>query len=128
MFMFMTATTILCQDQKGPINKKNRLYTERENTIRVKVNKEFSIILDTNPTTGYQWQLANPLDEKILKLTSSDYKAPKTKRVGAGGKEVWTFKALAAGQTTISFKYVRPWEKDKEPEKSIAFAVNIDLE
>ena len=127
ILMFMTATTIFCQDQKGLISK-NRIYTDPESAIHAKVSEEFSIILDANPTTGYQWQLANPFDEKILKLIGSDYKAPKTKRVGAGGKEIWTFKALAAGQTTISFKYVRSWEKDKEPGKSIAFAVNIDLE
>jgi predicted secreted protein len=45
--------------------------------------------------------------------------------VGAPGKEVWTFKAVKSGKTTINFKYVRPWEKDKAPTKTTSFQVVI---
>jgi inhibitor of cysteine peptidase len=30
--------------------------------------------------------------------------------VGAPGKEIWTFKALKKGQSSISMEYSQPWE------------------
>jgi inhibitor of cysteine peptidase len=93
--------------------------------IEVRVGEEFVIILKANPTTGYQWQLAQPLDEGKVELVGSEYKAPEGDRVGAGGTEVWTFKAVGAGKTTIALEYVRPWEKDAPPAETRAFTVVI---
>jgi predicted secreted protein len=45
--------------------------------------------------------------------------------VGAGGKEIWTFKALGSGKTTIDMEYVRPWEKRVEPVDRANFLVNV---
>ena len=69
------------------------------------------VTLDSNETTGYEWQLAEDLDESIVKLVNSEYIAPETTLVGAGGQEVWTFEAAGTGETTISLEYVRPWEE-----------------
>ena len=98
--------------------------------IEATAGKEFTITLDSNRTTGFGWQLAKPLDETIVKSVKNDYQnAPqnpdKTPRVGAPGKEVWTFKALKSGKTTIEFKYVRPWEKDKDPAETKSVPVVV---
>jgi predicted secreted protein len=84
-------------------------------TIEVECEKEFTIILDSNKTTGYEWQLEGNLDKEMLSLVSSDYKIENTELVGVGGKEIWTFKTLREGSTEINFQYVRPWEKDVVP-------------
>lgn len=93
--------------------------------IEVQVGQEFAITLGSNPTTGYRWQLAEPLDESRLKLVGSEYKAPETERVGAGGREVWTFKAVGAGKTSIALRYVRPWEKDVPPAETRTFVIVV---
>lgn len=85
----------------------------KENKFKVKVGDTFKIELESNATTGYQWQLAKSLNEKIVKLVSSKYILPSSNLVGAGGTEVWTFKGIKEGKTKISLKYVRPWEKAK---------------
>lgn len=85
----------------------------------------FTITLRTSPTTGYQWQFVIPPDEKMLSLINSEYIPYKTKRVGAEGKQIWTFKALKAGEVIISLKYVRPWEKDIAPQKEASFKIII---
>lgn len=82
----------------------------KENMISVNVGANFKLNLKSNPTTGYQWQLAAPLDKSVLELVSSEYIAPNTNLTGADGKEIWIFKAVKSGKTKISFKYVRPWE------------------
>ena len=99
--------------------------------IEATAGKEFTISLKSNCTTGFRWQLAKPLDETIVKSVKNEYQAPPQKFcgefpvVGAPGKEVWTFKALKSGKTTIEFKYVRPWEKDKAPAETKSVPVVV---
>jgi len=80
--------------------------------IKVKVGEEFIITLDSNRTTGYSWQLANPIDKDILKLVGTDYEysEPDKKIVGKSGKSIWTFMPIGKGRTAISLKYSRPWD------------------
>jgi len=99
--------------------------SKQAKVIEVQAGQNFTIILKANATTGYQWQFAKPLDENLIQLISSKYLADKTNLVGAGGKQVWIFKALKAGQTNISFKYVRPWEKNTRPQKQEIYMVII---
>ena len=99
--------------------------TENSKVIEASVGKSFTITLDSNPTTGYQWQITRQLDTGLLKLVDSKYIAPKTGLVGAPGKEEWTFKATRAGKAIISFDYVRPWEKDEMPAQSDSFIIII---
>ena len=93
--------------------------------IAVTIGQEFKIKLKSNATTGYHWQLAKPPDQKFLKFRGSEYKQPDSKLVGAGGHEVWTFKALATGKTAVALDYVRPWEKDIKPVQSTNFVVIV---
>jgi inhibitor of cysteine peptidase len=94
-------------------------------TIQAAAGMEFVIILDANATTGYEWQLARPLDESRVRFVSSEYFPDNTGLVGSGGKSVWTFEALRTGKTKIFFKYVRPWEKDIPAVKESEFIVDI---
>ena len=45
--------------------------------------------------------------------------------VGAGGTEIWTFRAVREGKTTLTFGYVRPWEKGIAPVKTVAWPVTV---
>ena len=81
------------------------------NTIKATVGKEFVITLDANATTGYEWQLANPIDDSLIRLVHSEYVPDKTGLVGSGGKSIWTFTTIRAGTIKVYFKYIRPWER-----------------
>lgn len=95
------------------------------NEIQAKAGQEFTITIESNATTGYQWQLAQTPNESIVKFVKSDYKAPQNGRIGQGGEEVWTFKAVAKGTAQISMKYVRSWEKDVAPAKTQTYTVVV---
>ena len=83
-------------------------------TWEVRVNRGDSVVvtLCSNPTTGYQWsESAQVSDEAVLRQTDHEYKPAEDKNiVGGAGREVWTFKALDQGTTTVSMEYSRPWE------------------
>jgi alanine dehydrogenase len=93
--------------------------------FEVAAGEEVVMTLDSNPTTGYGWALASPLDEKVLELARSEYVPNSTLVVGSGGREIWTFRAVGPGRTKVSFKYVRPWEKDAPPAKTEEFTVMV---
>ena len=75
----------------------------------IAVGGTLTVTLDSNATTGYSWGLKEIGDTNVLQETDNKYVAPTSDLMGAGGKEVWNFKALKAGKTTISMEYSRPW-------------------
>ena len=111
----------------GLLSYKNKhpVYNSPVKNIEVKAGQRLIIRLDANPTTGYQWQLAQPLDPNILELVSSEYRPTETKLVGAGGKEAWTFKSVRPGKAKVSLKYLRPWEKDAKPAETEDFIIVV---
>ena len=73
----------------------------------------------------YCMEVKKPLERDIVKFVSSKYIVGKKRLPGAGGKELWAFKAVGAGKTNIYFKYVRPWEKDMPPAEKETFIVTV---
>ncbi len=85
----------------------------------------FQVTLKSNPTTGYSWRLGAKPDKRLVTLQGSKFIAPQTKLVGAGGTEIWTFKALKRGKTKLSLEYARPWEKNIKPVETRLYEVVI---
>ncbi len=52
--------------------------------IEVATGQKFTLTLDSNPSTGYAWQLATPVDETKVKFLRSVFNAPETDRAGRG--------------------------------------------
>lgn len=94
--------------------------------VGIMQEKEFSIVLESNPTTGYKWELLSPLNDNIVQLVKSDFVPAPGGCMGGGGKDIWTFKAVNKGTTNVSFKYIRPWEKDSVPVKEETFTVVVE--
>jgi inhibitor of cysteine peptidase len=95
--------------------------------MNVTSGQDFTVSLQSNPTTGYQWQLAQPLNPKVLKKVGSVYQASPagTGTVGAGGVEIWTFKAVGKGKDDIKMQYVRPNDKSAKPTEERVFSVTV---
>jgi len=79
--------------------------------VEVAVDNSFTVTLSSSPTTGFEWESAQISDQSVLQEVAHKFVPPEAKNVeGAAGKEVWTFKALKKGTSTISIDYSRPWE------------------
>ncbi len=91
------------------------------------VGSTITVTLCSNPTTGFQWgEQAQISDTKVVKQTSHKMVAPaNTGMVGAPGNEVWTFEALKAGASTISFSYSRPWEGGEKNVETLKLNVTV---
>ncbi|KNE60892.1 hypothetical protein AMAG_06653 [Allomyces macrogynus ATCC 38327] len=84
--------------------------------LNATVGDDFKIMLDSNATTGYQWEYVGPINiapNNVVRMTSSEYQnaAAPAGMVGVGGKQIFHFVATAPGADLISFNYKRSWEK-----------------
>lgn len=99
-----------------------RIYTDLEQAINVRVNEQFIIALESNPTTGYRWEV--DFDHSLLELVESKFEPGEQEgAVGAGGQQNFTFQGLKQSETCVTLTYQRPWEEHPVDEK--VFTVNI---
>jgi len=94
-------------------------------TIEVAAGNEFKIVIESNPSTGYHWEMIGELEESLLQFVSSEYRADEPVAPGSGGKEVWTFKALAPGEAAIVLGYYPPSNDAVEPAQTVTFTVVV---
>lgn len=119
-----TGTTFLETETPSEAGRKrDDPYSDPSVPVAVGSGKIFTLTLRSNPTTGYVWQLTEPLNKGVVQLVSHEYRGDKTGLAGAGGREIWTFKAVAPGEAAIDLKYVRPWETKAAPAKAALFKV-----
>ncbi len=120
--LFMLMTPLLVAAYDIPV------YTEANRQIVQNANQaEFTIRLDSNPSTGYSWFL-KPCDPNYIKVVQHQYIANTNKSlIGAGGVEMWRFRLSKMALTTphifnIEFVYARAWE-NKPGVKTVVFQV-----
>jgi len=83
--------------------------------VEVAVDGSLTVTLCSNPSTGFEWESARISNQTVLQQVDHKFEAPEytgdgPPPPGSPGKEVWTFKALKEGTSTISIEYSRPWE------------------
>ena len=102
------------------------IFGDPSKPVDVESGEKFVIVLPSNHSAGFKWQLANPLDSPYLKLIGTDYRQPYETLPGAPGKETWTFEAGRAGSTKINFEYTPAWQSGDNAAKKVTFNVNIN--
>jgi predicted secreted protein len=118
------SSPVLNQSTGG--NGSDKGFTDPKQPIEVQKGQKFTIILDSNRTTGYRWELAHTPDTGIVEVIGSQYEASDTEKIGSGGREIWTFTARGAGTTKLNFTYIRPWERQAGPAKTTSFEIIVE--
>ncbi|HET7390988.1 MAG TPA: protease inhibitor I42 family protein [Nitrososphaeraceae archaeon] len=93
---------------------------KQDENITVKKGQEFTIILESNPSTGYQW--IPTFNTSIINLVSHNFQ-PSTKLMGSPGTDTFKFKATNQGTEPLKMIYKRSWEKEFVKEK--VFKINV---
>lgn len=118
-----TAVEVSCDD-----------FMDQKNVTRqveVGAGDTLTVTLCSNPSTGFGWQESAQIsDQTIVQQTDHKYVAPEagagaTPVTGAPGTEVWTFKVLKKGTSTIYVEYSRPWEGGEKGEWTFRLTVVV---
>lgn len=97
--------------------------------IELEQGQVLVVTLESNPTTGYRWEVAEIQESILEQMGEAEFKASETGEpplVGAGGWEIFRFKAISAGQTTLKLGYHRPWEEGVEPINTFSIEVVVN--
>jgi len=71
------------------------------------------VTLESNPTTGYCWELVEEQGSILKQMGKAEFIPSDTGEpplVGAGGWEIFRFRAVSTGQMNLQLVYHRPWE------------------
>lgn len=95
--------------------------------MEFEAGQEFQVVLDANPSTGYDWTVDGKPDPAVVEqMGEVATRAPENPElVGAPVKEIWKFKAVAEGKTDIVFENKRSWEEDEPPAATHNVAVTV---
>jgi inhibitor of cysteine peptidase len=93
--------------------------------MQLKKGQTLVVTLEGNPTTGYSWEVAEPLDEQVLRQAGEAEFKQESEALGAGGVQILRFEAVNAGQITLKLVYHRPWEEGVEPLETYSLQVVV---
>lgn len=100
-------------------------FSHKFKAMRVPQGKIITLSLDSNPTTGFSWQLVKISDKKILEFVKKEYVPAAGGKAGSPGVEKWSFKTLKSGQVEVILEYRRPWEKNIPAEKREVYSIFV---
>jgi inhibitor of cysteine peptidase len=92
--------------------------------LSLEVGDQLDVSLESNPTTGYSWELG-PLPEG-LELVSSEFEEPGGSLVGAPGVQLFVFDVVGAGSGILRFEYVRVFDDPVVPAEVVEYVVTIE--
>ncbi len=99
---------------------------DNDGQIELEQGQILVVTLQSNPTTGYSWQQAENQEPFLEKMGEPQFTQTPTDGppvVGAGGWEIFRFKAVSVGQMTLQLGYRRSWEEGVDP--ILTFSIEV---
>ena len=94
-------------------------------TVKPGVNSVFTIALEENPTTGYQWEMS--VDTESVALLSDRYVMDEAApgMVGVGGTHFFYYQAESAGTSVINGVYKQAWMETSPEDETFTLTAEV---
>lgn len=92
--------------------------------LSVSPDMTFSLLLPANRSTGYSWTLDSPSAKGPLQSAGHTYNSLGS-QMGSGGEERFSFRTVGSGDSSLVFRYSRPWEKSGVAQKTLEIVVRV---
>jgi inhibitor of cysteine peptidase len=99
--------------------------TDHTQLITVTAGETFDLVLPANSSTGYRWDIVPEMDENLIEFVAQDYITEEPVMPGSGGVDVWTFRAINTGDTTIVLGYYPP-NNETDPDETVTFSIHVE--
>lgn len=93
--------------------------------IEIQTGDSFMVSLCSNATTGFTWSEDAEVDQALVEQTDHEFIPPDSTTVGAAGREVWAFRSLKTGKTTLFLEYSQAWAGGMKEEWTFTLIVII---
>ncbi len=122
---------VAASPQEAPVPPEIRItLQDTQNPIRLCEEQVLQLSLDSNPSTGYRWELREENgdelqitdDPLILSIAEPVFESANL-LLGAPTKQLLRLKAVQEGSRDYQLIYRRPWEKDIEPLQTLPLTI-----
>ena len=97
----------------------------KKSTVQIEKGKEYKIELPATPSTGYNWSIGSPYDTTILVFKNKIFIPGKdTTLPGKPGTDVFTFKAIDKGNTTVRMVLKKDYARKVVRAEDYEFVIN----
>ena len=126
LLVVLVAAVALLAAPAAALTPHSPVFTDSDvaNPLVVKAGEEFFIALPSNRTTGYSWT-QSVADGKILAYEGNVYQNPSNGLLGAGGQQMFIYRANRTGSTTITVSYSQPFDTNAASAKTLTFNVTV---
>jgi predicted secreted protein len=94
--------------------------------IELAAGEQFEIHLESNPSTGFAWEISAMTTPDLVALDSRTFVESDSDLVGAPGTDVLVFTTGAEGAGVLRLEYVRSFDEPIVPERVVEFVIRID--
>lgn len=107
-----------------------RVNLPTDQPVELHVGQKVELAIAGNPTTGYKWKIAS-LPEGLVQVGDVTYVADPAdgpggqRRVGVGGRFIFTLVGEKPLEGVVKLAYARPWEKDVAPVQTAEVKVRV---
>jgi inhibitor of cysteine peptidase len=98
---------------------------ESGRVVNLKPGDTFEVRLEANPSTGYGWMVSAEKNSIVRQKSMKFIRGGVGDIAGAGGRNVWKFEGVKAGNQKLTFSYQRPWEKGVPAVKTVWYSVIV---
>jgi len=93
-------------------------------SIDAQVGEEFTVPLEGNVTTGYDWKFVSGEGVELVSDWYVSHDAGDPPRCGVGGTHYFKFKCAEKGTYELTFDYLRSWEGSEGNLKVVQITVS----
>ena len=93
--------------------------------ITCEIGDTILLSLESDPSTGYDWQVRDPVDDSVIRVTGPTPDPPSASSEGTGydGTAEWRVEAVYEGEALLDLVYRRPGQAN--PETSGRFSLQV---
>lgn len=91
-------------------------------SMEVNVGVTIELVLEGNPTTGYEW-IVEADGAPVMKQKGEPDFEPESDLIGAPGIFTWRFEVVEAGTAELKLVYSRPGDEEAQPEDKFQISV-----
>ncbi|MBN1153509.1 protease inhibitor I42 family protein [candidate division KSB1 bacterium] len=121
MILILTLVIIMCRPEGEVLLLDESNHSQ---TFYMTKGDEVVISLESNPTTGYKWEIVAIDTQVIVEKQRSDY-VSQSKRLGASGTQRFYLIASDAGNSELALEYRRSWEREVQPIKRYSVKIHV---
>ena len=93
-----------------------------DTTLQADTGSTFTLSLEANPTTGYNW--TETVDGDAVRSEGGEYVPPDEAVPGRGGHQLYTYEAVEAGTATIELTYSQAGSGDVGEQYTVTVEVS----